>query len=175
MMRNHPTTSINPGFLSQLHLYANRRIYPAEYDLLHFQYYRYRDEMSNSQHVPFGRKIKCKKCGYVLCLTSEVVTQRDSECILKKFLDSFWSGYSSQHSSAKTISKLSKDFVLISPCRWSDAMIIRSIAEDKCEAPLSCPQCVSEVGGWRRKGLLVCDDYVSVDLFGLLKANIRLP
>ena len=175
MMQVHPTTCINPGFLSQLHLFANRRIFPAEYSLLTSQYNRHRGETAKFQYKSSGRRIKCRNCGYTLCLTSEVVTRRDSLSVTRQFQDSFWKGYSPQHPEPKPLSFLSNEYVFISPPRWTDEMIVQLVAANEYQAPLVCPKCTSEVGIWRRKGLLVCDDCVAVDLFGLSHRSIRLP
>lgn len=173
----HNAICVNPGFLSQLHLYAFRNQYSAEYSLLlsHHDQYGLHRGISEYECPLSNRRIKCKHCGNTLCMSSDIIMKRDSTTFISRYTDNFWKGFTNIRSFSTALSMNSNEFVYIFPPKWLNEMMSTFINENKSEFSIICPNCTSEVGLWRRNGLLVCDDFVAVDMFGLLKSNIRLP
>jgi hypothetical protein len=67
-----PDICINPGFLSQLHLFFHRLKYPAEYDLLHNTYFKSHGcsdflgkKRRTNPKISTGKTImRCEKCKF---------------------------------------------------------------------------------------------------------------
>jgi hypothetical protein len=169
-----PSVCINPGFLSQIHLYYERQKYWAEYSLIAKNPI---ETLELSNHVSIGNKnryTKCKACRTKLFPASAIVLVRsDTSTFIEENIDDYWKDFKPIHAYSRDIcSVLSKELVYISPVDW----VFKTIATQSSsagEVPLCCPGCSAPCGTYRSNALALCDGFVLVDKYAFYKAAIR--
>ena len=181
LKRAHPTICINPGFLSQLHLYYHRRLYSVEYLLA----------CGTAEGTQAGRDsgssdqdsaICCLSCGVTLCSTRNQLVPRNADEFLAKYTDDFWKGYRSPLASHGGIARPGDPGLLLFGkliCDGSgSSLIMESTAKRKrargTSAVLRCSRCREELGLFQENGLAICSGFIVRDLYALLEAKIRL-
>jgi hypothetical protein len=135
LKEKHPTISINPGFLSQLHLYANRSQFPAEYSLgllasqhnniLPYLISQSRLDNNNINNIDDDDISKsyiiCKRCRQILCSNDHILSnERNSKQFIDDNIDEFWRTYRPIRSKKKQHNQVdvSQGCYIISPTTW---------------------------------------------------------
>jgi rhodanese-related sulfurtransferase len=180
LKQRRTSLSINPGFLSQLHLLYHRSIFPAEYRLLN------RSASSTSLNATPGADVsspymvRCRHCRCPLVRSDEVLLPRDDIPTCEKFSDAFWYGYWRSPRKASLTRPVLEGHVIVSPLVTRDGDA-RLIVGDRCKSnaglsksahALLCGKCRSPVGVLTRGGLGVGGGYVLNDLLALSLGNI---
>lgn len=121
----HDGISVNPGFLSQLHLYSMRSKCWAEYSLAllsrekHKFYQYFHIYESIPKHDICLKLIRCKKCHQTLASSQFLLERREGyEEFFDEFVDDFWRHYRCSYSSKKVVKFPTSEYYIITPPKW---------------------------------------------------------
>jgi rhodanese-related sulfurtransferase len=165
LKQRRTSLSINPGFLSQLHLLYNRSLFPAEYRLLS----RSRPSISSPYTV------RCRCCRFSLVRSDDILLARDDVLTCEKFSDAFWYGYWRSPRKASLTRPVLEGHVIVSPLvtREDDARLVlgerckSNAGLSKSAQALLCGKCKVPVGVLTRGGIGVGGGYILNDLLAL--------
>lgn len=163
--------SINPGFLSQLHLLHYRAEFPAEYRLLN-RNIKSSELLTVPSDTLFAR---CRHCRYPLVRSDEILTVRDDIPTCEKFSDAFWQGFWLTPRKSSLTRPVLEGHIIVSPLIVREAEP-RLVLGDRCKSnagfnksasALLCGKCRSPIGVLTRAGLAVGGGYILNDLLAL--------
>ena len=190
----HPNICINPGFLTQLKIFSDKRKYSLQYEMILNQF-----PVKNILRIESNPRdqlmIECRDCRRKLVHLDDIIDLRHEEETLKgsiiSFVDPFWSNYHSLHSSLSQPCNLPVNFVVCRPSQWmiDEGQITRIEKKEKqqnkkrrkdllpCQS-LHCPGCRKVIGRYRHKddgGILVAGGYVLTHLYCLDQSSVIIP
>ena len=168
---------INPGFLSQLHLLANRLDYWPEYSLLASPCTQATDgKRDNVLHIG---DVLCSSCMRKLVSKEDIVQHRENDEYMRSRMDPFWVGYKSPHpENTYLLSDIQRDNIVIRKvdifllqilkgCIKYRANIGKKRKRESQQSPLLCPHCRHDCGYFAPSSVWLCNNYVLGDLLVL--------
>lgn len=199
----HPNICINPGFLAQLYIFANKSsCFIQYYTLSTFQ--QTTDHPSINTESNDDEKIYCCHCSHLLASSSDLENLIENEEKIQEFIqenvDPFWANYYSVHrKTSNSITTLSSNnHIILPPYDWIHAQITHSSTTTSSSntkksqkqshtnkrkrteifTSLKCPNCSSSIGSYQLKsseggGILFAGGYVVCDVFLLNPELIR--
>jgi hypothetical protein len=180
LKRAHPSVCINPGFLSQLHLYCHSRKYFVEYSLACGT--ADREEANSDVLEESERNVCCRSCGAILCSTKFLLQPRDTEEFLARYTDEFWKGYRSPLASDSVAKPGDPGLLLFA--KWTTegkrSSLIKEPAAAKrkrargASAIVKCARCHEQVGHFQENGLAICSGFALRDLHALFEDKTRI-
>ena len=128
------------------------------------------------------KKYYCKKCNILLFDSFNIINNNNNininyQLLLDTYLDGFWINYpklSQKNNNKITLNEILNEkynnYFLIEHTEW----ITQQINENNNYFALKCPNnnCCIEIGNINRNGLLICDNYVSIDAIYINKLLI---
>ena len=204
LKNKHNNISINPGFLCQLYLIANEKIFPIEYHILKFSSNIKRKNNSNSMicseseiHTHLDAIISsteiysCKKCRTLLGSENDVLFNKcppnQFESLPTLVIDPFWQTYQSPYqylnskSNSKNSNMISMSTTIVSNIPTSGYRIMKplpwitkQIQSNLNMGILLCENCKSKCGLWKCNSLLLCNNYLLGYLFILEEEKILI-
>lgn len=183
----HPNICINPGFLSQLYIYAHPK-YTAECEVVICTAMRLahgqiiipaRNEPHEPQLTGFA---KCRFCNEILSdgfnfLKSFSENADDVKIFLGTYVDGFWKGYMPMHTYSPLVHS-SDRFYLLQPLMWMRTQIedfmLKGEEQPREEFDLFCPGCKRPCGCWKFDAFCLCSGFVVCDAYVLWDKAIAI-
>jgi hypothetical protein len=162
---------INPGFLSQLHLIANKIKYHVEFELM--------TQISLDSECISIPALKCKNCFQVLLFIDDILIQREQADFLEANSDLFWKSYRSYY--PKDIMCLNDNrFIFFSKSaliknhieQFDDPKKLKRKRDESDALSIRCYNCKRCCGFSKKNGLRICNDYILTDAFVLLSDQV---
>lgn len=168
----HHDVCINPSFLSQLHLFAHRRCFAAEYILVLSRVHN--RFLSTLRPAPVDT-VRCQQCKHILANKCHILCERSHRDFLQRYTPSYWRNYRPPVREGKTRVPHLDDIITL-PMQWMTDQVSATagLCDVNTTMPLHCPQCRAQCGVFVANNLLVCHDFVLCDLYLLFRRCVRM-